>query len=157
MSITNAIRHEYLITTACFIEKNGLIAGHGYIVKDFIVGKDSSGDEVKLVKVKNPYKAIGDQSLKATSHGAWLGQYSSSDTTSWTPELKKLTRFDSLKTGEFFMTAEDFKDSFKYYTITYMHIAYKHSFIEKRQAISQRVYKFNFTISDDDYNSLPLN
>ena len=73
MSITNAIRHEYLITTACFIEKNGLIAGHGYIVKDFIVGKDSSGDEVKLVKVKNPYKPIGDQSLKATSHGVWMG------------------------------------------------------------------------------------
>jgi hypothetical protein len=64
MSITNAIRHEYLITSACFIEKTGLIAGHGYIVKDFIVGKDSSGEEVKLVKVKNPYKLIGDQSLK---------------------------------------------------------------------------------------------
>lgn len=136
MSVTNAIRHEYLVTTACFIEKNGLIAGHGYVVKDFIVGKDASGDEVKLIKVKNPYKPIGDQTLKGTSHGAWTGQFSSLDTTSWTPELKKLTKFDGLKTGEFYMTAEDFKDSFKYYTITYMHIAYKHSFIEKREAIS---------------------
>ena len=27
--------------------------------------------------------------------------------------------------------------------------------IEKRQAVNQRVYKFNFTISDEDYNSLP--
>jgi len=53
------------------------------------------------------------------------------------------------------MTAEDFKDSFKYYTITYLHVGYKNSFIEKRQAVNQRVYKFNFTISDDDYNSLP--
>ena len=60
MSVTNGIRNEYLITTACFVEKNGLIAGHGYVVKDFIVGKDSTGDEVKLIKVKNPYKLIGD-------------------------------------------------------------------------------------------------
>lgn len=95
--------------------------------------------------------------MKGSSHGAWTGQFSSLDNVSWTPELKKLTRYDALKTGEFFMTAEDFKDSFKYYTITYMHVGYKHSFIEKRQAISQRVYKFNFTISDDDYNSLPIN
>lgn len=55
------------------------------------------------------------------------------------------------------MTAEDFKDSFKYYTITYMHQGYKHSFLEKRQAISQRVYKFNFTIIDDDFNQLAVN
>jgi hypothetical protein len=155
MSLTNAIRNEYLVTSACFIEKNGLIAGHGYIVKDFIVGRDSSGDEVKLVKVKNPYKLIGDPSLKGSSHGIWTGQFSNQDTTSWTPELKKLTKYDALRTGEFFMTAEDFKDSFKYYTIAYLHVGYKNSFIEKRQAVNQRVYKFNFTISDEDYNSLP--
>lgn len=53
------------------------------------------------------------------------------------------------------MTAEDFKDSFKYYTITYLHGGYKNSFIEKRQAVNQRVYKFNFTISDEDYNPGP--
>lgn len=157
MSITNAIRHEYLITSACFIEKNGLIAGHGYIVKDFVVGRDSSGEEVKLIKVKNPYKLIGDPSLQGSSHGIWTGQFSAFDTASWTPDLKWLTRFDSLKTGEFFMTVEDFKDSFKYYTITYLHQGYKNSFIEKRQAINQRVYKFNFTITDEDYNQLSVN
>ena len=53
------------------------------------------------------------------------------------------------------MTIEDFKDSFKYYTITYLHVGYKTSFIEKRSAISQRLYKFNFTIEEDDYNQLP--
>jgi len=156
MSLTNAIRNEYLITTACFIEKNGLIAGHGYVVKDFVVGKDSSGEDVKLVKMKNPYKLIGDPSLAGSSHGIWTGQFSSQDTTSWTPELRKQAKFDYLKTGEFFMTAEDFKDSFKYYTIAYLHVGYKNSFIEKRQAVNQRVYKFNFTINEEDYNSLPF-
>lgn len=73
MSLTNAIIKDYMITTACFIEKNGLIAGHGYIVKDFVIGKDSSGDDVKLVKMKNPYKLIGDQTLKGSSHGIWTG------------------------------------------------------------------------------------
>jgi len=99
---------------------------------------------------------IGDPSLKGSSHGIWTGQYSSLDAASWTPELKKLTKYDALRAGEFFMTVEDFKDSFKYYTITYLHVGYKNSFIEKRQAVNQRVYKFNFTISDDDYNSLPV-
>ena len=94
MSITNALRHEYLITSACFIEKNGLIAGHGYIVKDFVVGKDSSGEEVKLVKVKHPYKLIGDPSLHGSSHGIWTGQFSIFDTVSWTNDLKWFTRFN---------------------------------------------------------------
>lgn len=73
MSITNALRHEYIITSACFIEKTGLIAGHGYIVKDFVVGKDSTGEEVKLIKVKNPYKLIGDPSFQGSGHGIWTG------------------------------------------------------------------------------------
>lgn len=155
MGLTNAIRNEYMVTSACFIEKNGLIAGHGYIVKDFVVGKDSSGEEVKLVKVKNPYKLIGDPALQGSSHGIWTGQFSAQDTTSWTPELKKQTKYESLRTGEFFMTAEDFKDSFKYYTIAYLKVGYKNSFIEKRQAVNQRVYKFNFTINEEDFNSMP--
>ena len=32
MSITNAILNNYIVTSACFIEKKGLIAGNGYIV-----------------------------------------------------------------------------------------------------------------------------
>jgi len=34
-SINNAVRNDYMITAACFIEWKGLVAGHGYIVKDF--------------------------------------------------------------------------------------------------------------------------
>lgn len=49
------------------------------------------------------------------------------------------------------MTVEDFREGFKYYTITYMHDTWKNSFIEKRSSVNKRLYKFNFTISEEDY------
>lgn len=49
------------------------------------------------------------------------------------------------------MSVEDFRVGFKYYTITYMHDTWKNSFIEKRSSVGKRLYKFNFTISEDDY------
>jgi len=33
-SVSNAVRNNYLVTSACFIEWKGLVAGNGYIVKD---------------------------------------------------------------------------------------------------------------------------
>jgi len=53
------------------------------------------------------------------------------------------------------MTIADFKQGFKYYTITYMHVGWKTSFIEKRSSVNRRLYKFNFTITEDDYNIDP--
>jgi len=78
-SVNNAVRNNYLITAACFIEQKGLVAGHGYIVKDFVVAKDANGNEVNLVKMRNPYKQIGDTALKGSSHGDWTGKFSKSD------------------------------------------------------------------------------
>jgi hypothetical protein len=51
------------------------------------------------------------------------------------------------------MTIEDFKQGFKYYTITYLQTGWKTSFIEKRASINRRLYKFNFTITEEDYNN----
>jgi hypothetical protein len=61
--------------------------------------------------------------------------------------------FDELKEGEFFMTIEDFKQGFKYYTITYLHDGWQNSYIEKRSVVNRRLYKFNFTITEDDFNT----
>jgi hypothetical protein len=55
LQVTSAIRHQFVITTACFIEINGLVAGHGYVVKDFV----QEGD-IRLIKMHNPWKLIGD-------------------------------------------------------------------------------------------------
>lgn len=107
---------------------------------------------MRLIKVKNPWKPIGDPSISGLSHGMWTGAYSNSDKESWTPQLKKKAKFDKLRVGEFYMTVEDFKDSFKYYTITYMRRGWRTSFVEKRASVNQRLYKFNFTVTPDDYN-----
>lgn len=53
------------------------------------------------------------------------------------------------------MSVEDFRNGFKYYTITYMHETWRNSFIEKRSSVNKRLYKFNFTISEDDYIDEP--
>lgn len=53
------------------------------------------------------------------------------------------------------MTIEDFKQGFKYYTITYLKDQWKTSFVEKRSSVNRRLYKFNFTITEDDFNTTP--
>lgn len=84
------------------------MAGNGYIVKDFLRVFTPEGLEVRLVKVRNPWKQIGDPSFKGSSHGDWTGKYSKEDD-SWTPFLKEKAKFDKLRPGEFYMTIEDFK------------------------------------------------
>lgn len=51
------------------------------------------------------------------------------------------------------MSLEDFKEAFKKFTIVYLNKDWRNSFIEKRNAINKRIYRFNFTIADED---LPL-
>jgi hypothetical protein len=58
-----------------------------------------------------------------------------------------------LTDGEFFMSVEDFKDAFKSYTVVYLHESWKNSFIEKRNAVNKKVYKFNFSINSDHVSS----
>ena len=52
------------------------------------------------------------------------------------------------------MSIEDFRDNFKQYTVTYLNKQFKNSFVEKRNAVNKKVYKFNFTISDSDLAAL---
>lgn len=78
-------------------------------MKDFLQATDGNAQTVRLIKVRNPWKSIGDPTFKESSHGDWTGKYSRDDTTSWTEHLKALAKFNELKQGEFFMTVEDFK------------------------------------------------
>jgi hypothetical protein len=55
-SVSNAVRNNYLVTSACFIEWKGLVAGNGYIVKDVKQIQDADGKIIKLIKVRNPWK-----------------------------------------------------------------------------------------------------
>ena len=76
--MTHAIVENHLVTASCFIDWKGLVAGNGYIVKDFVKALGPRGD-IRLLKVKNPWKTIGDPSYKDSSHGDWTGRYSKSD------------------------------------------------------------------------------
>jgi hypothetical protein len=49
------------------------------------------------------------------------------------------------------MNVEDFRDCFKSFTITYLHDDWKNSFIEKRNAVNKKIYKFNFSINDEHF------
>jgi hypothetical protein len=43
MSVNNALRKRYLVTTACFVDRLGLISGQGYIVKDYLQVRTPEG------------------------------------------------------------------------------------------------------------------
>jgi hypothetical protein len=49
--------------------------------------KDRNGKDVRLIKVKNPWKLIGDSSLTTSSHGEWVGRFNSKDK-QWTDSMK---------------------------------------------------------------------
>ena len=118
----DAFENEYLITAASFNEWNGLIAGHGYIVKGHIMIKGQDEQEIRLLKVRNPWKPIGDPLIKGSSHGDWVGKYSSNKPL--LPEIENQLKLKSLSKGEFYMSIDDFRSGFKYFTITYMHRDY---------------------------------
>lgn len=82
MSVTNGLDNNFMITTACFNEWNGLVAGQGYIVKGYIKLQGPEKNEIRLVKVKNPWKLIGDPTLSGKSHGDWKGKFST-NSKSW--------------------------------------------------------------------------
>lgn len=80
-----------MVTAACYIEWKGLVAGNGYIVKDFI-----NAGGYYLVVLRNPWKQIGDANYKGSSHGDWVGRFSKEDNATWTPELKAQAFYDEL-------------------------------------------------------------
>jgi hypothetical protein len=48
------------------------------------------------------------------------------------------------------MSVQDFKKAFKAYTIVYLKDGWKTSFVEKRNALNKKTYRFNFTLTDSD-------
>ena len=95
--------------------------------------------------MKNPWKKTEN-----IAPNEWSGKYNKHDKKFWTDDNKQKAGLDKLKPGEFFMSVEDFKDAFKHYTIVYLHDKWHNSFIEKRNAVNKKNYRFNFTIGDED-------
>lgn len=103
---------------------------------------------IRLLKLKNPWKRCLD-GCKEGQKLEYTGRFSSKDRL-WTDDLKQKAGFEKLRAGEFFMLVEDFKQAFKRYTITQLKRDWKNSFVEKRNALNKKTYRFNFTIADED-------
>ena len=113
---------------------------------------------VNLIKMRNPFASVSGSSLAETTdqvlNADWTGEYGSGSGV-WTESTKQLAGYSSLQPGEFFLTVDDFKQGFKYYTVTYIEDGWKNNFIEKRSSVNRRLYKFNFKISEADVSSIP--
>jgi calpain-15 len=87
------------------IEKLGLIPGHCYGINDARDLKDKNGNDVKLVKLRNPW-----------GNFEWKGTWSD-DADDWTEELKKEVNLSNVDDGMFWMTFEDFCKYFTYFQV----------------------------------------
>lgn len=101
--------------------------------------------------MRNPFLLVSGSPLAETNsnNADWTGDYSIGSSF-WTEANKQLVAYQSLQPGEFFLTVDDFKQGFKYYTVTYIEDGWKNNFIEKRSSVNRRLYKFNFKISETD-------
>ena len=50
------LKQNFIITAACFVEHSGLLPGQGYIAKDVVKFRKADGKQVRLLKMKNPWK-----------------------------------------------------------------------------------------------------
>lgn len=78
-----------------------MLSGYGYIVTGFRELKNKNGEDVRLLKLKSPWKRTDPKKEE------WTGPWSKNDS-SWSPELKTQAGVDSLKENEFFMSVESF-------------------------------------------------
>ena len=76
-----------MVTAACYNEWNGLVAGHGYIVRNVYSMKRSDGTETHLIKMRNPFKMPEGQQ-------PWTGRFAFQDSHGWTEELKQHVSID---------------------------------------------------------------
>jgi hypothetical protein len=72
MTLSYSIHNKHLITAACFNDWKGLVGGNGYIIKGFGYIDGPNGKKVRLIKVKNPWKTIGDPNFTDMSHGDFI-------------------------------------------------------------------------------------
>jgi hypothetical protein len=99
--------------------------------------------------MRDPWKTTNSFANKPSEKaGEWTGKYSLKDPF-WTKARREGAGVDKLNPGEFFIGVEDFKESFKFYTITHLHDNWQNTFIEKRDAVNKKAYRFNFAITEE--------
>lgn len=97
------------------LERLGLIGNHSYGLLDVKEVVDSEGEEVKLIKLRNPW---GDFE--------WNGDWGDSSEL-WTPELKKELSWSEANDGTFWMCFDDFCHYFSRVQFCRANDTYKYS------------------------------
>lgn len=87
------------------IKSSGLVTNHAYSLIDCHEVKDKMGNDVQLLKIRNPW-----------GNYEWSGDWSDKSD-KWTPELKEQLNFEEEEDGTFFICYSDF---LKYYTTTHV-------------------------------------
>jgi hypothetical protein len=116
---------DNVLTAACYVANNGLQQGYGYIIKGYKEITQVNKVKLRLIKLKSPW-------MKESNKENWTGRYGKKDKF-WKLQDYKATAAE-LQEGEFWMAVEDFKDSFKYYSVAYLRSGWSNSFVEKRNA-----------------------
>ena len=90
------------MATGCSVdaEAQGLVGGHAYGLIDAAVVTDRHGNEVQLLKLRNPWGSF-----------EWNGDWSDSSNC-WTDELKRQVGLVDADDGTFWMSFDDFKQYF---------------------------------------------
>lgn len=141
--LTVSLKKKHVITASCFNDYQGIQAGSGLIVKGFYSLRRGDGSMIRLLKLRYPWKT-GETEFQ------YKGKFGPQDK-SWTDEVKKTVGYDRLDKSEFFMTVEAFKYAFKNFMVGYHYPEWRPTFVEKRNAVAKKVYRFNFTITDEDF------
>ena len=97
------------------LESLGLIGNHSYGILDVRAVKDEFDEEIKLIRLRNPW---GDFEWK----GDW-----SDNSELWTPKIKKELGWTGANDGSFWMCLDDFCHYFSRVQICRINANYKYS------------------------------
>ena len=87
------------------LTKVGLVPNHAYSIIDVGVVSDAKGNQIKLLKIRNPWGT-----------NEWLGDWSD-HSTKWNDEYRKILNHEAAEDGTFWINYEDFLN---YYTCTHV-------------------------------------
>ena len=104
----------------------GVVSGHAYSLISIHEIKDKNGQQVKLLKLRNPWGS-----------GEWTGAWSDKSK-DWTPELRKAVGSEDKDDGAFFIELNDYLSNYAWTSICvendntkYVHSSLYHSFGER--------------------------
>jgi len=134
-TLKSADANKYVLTAASMDGLYGLAKGHAYSLLGVYEIKSGSTVVERLVMMRNPWKS-------ETYNGPWKDSDSK-----WTTSYKSQVPYKYGNDGRFFIPLSNFKQAFKYFTVTYYKDDYSVSYYEQKNFRLSTTYNYEFTIS----------